>query len=79
VPEQSIGLKERELVPGKWETGWFEEELLAVQAASSEGVDLWIDPNLSKRIFLSDRLKSALKAASIRSPGMTMHRCRVVP
>jgi hypothetical protein len=79
VPEQSRGIKQNEFVAVDWEPSWSTEELLAVNAASSEGVDLWIDPHMSRRIFLSDRLQSALKAAGIRSPGMAMHRCRVVP
>lgn len=79
VPENSIGLKPGEIDPMKWDTGWFKEEMLAVRNASSEGVDLWLDPRIPSRIFLNDRLKSALKVAGIRSPGMTMHRCRVVP
>lgn len=78
VPEKSIGLKQGEIDPTKWDTGWFEKELLAVRAGSSEGVDLWLDPHIPRRIFLSDRLKLALKAAGISSPGTTLHRCLVV-
>ncbi len=79
VPEQSRGIKQNEFVDVDWEPSWSIEELLAVNPASSEGVDLWIDPHMSRRIFLSDRLKSAITDAGVRSRGMAMHRCFVVP
>lgn len=78
VPEQSRGIRQNEFVAVDWDPGWSEEELLAVDASASEGVDLWIDPHMSRRIFLSDRLKSAIQAAGIRTRGMTLHRCRVI-
>ena len=78
VPEKSTGIKKREIGGAQWVPDPSTEELLAVGAASSDGADLWIDLLMARRIFLSDRLKSALKAAGIRSPGMTLHRCRVV-
>lgn len=78
VPEQSRGIKKNEFVDVDWESASSTEELLAVNAGALEGVDLWIDPHMSSRIFFSDRLKSAITDAGIRSPGMKLYRCRVV-
>ncbi|MBU3260094.1 hypothetical protein KPG71_08740 [Roseovarius sp. PS-C2] len=43
----------------------FTRDRLAVRASAAEGVDLWAHPNLSERLFFSDRLKQAIEAAEL--------------
>ena len=52
---------------------------LAARASSVAGVDLWADPILMERIFLSDRLKTAIDAAKIKAKGFDFIAARVVP
>lgn len=78
VPEQSTGIKKHELGIALWVSDWSTRELLAVTAASADGTDVWIDLSMEVRIFFSDRLKSAITAAGVRSRGMKFQRCLVV-
>jgi hypothetical protein len=43
-----------------------------------KGADLWIDPQFRGRIFLSDRLQSALKPAHIRVLKLPLRPCSVI-
>jgi hypothetical protein len=78
VAEQSTGIKKHWANVAQWVPDWSTSELLAVTAASADGVDVWIDLSMKGRIFFSDRLKSAITAAGIRSRGMKFQRCLVV-
>jgi hypothetical protein len=51
---------------------------IGLRAASAEGADLWQDPALRERLFLTDRLKRAIKDAGIKARKMTMRKCAVV-
>jgi hypothetical protein len=78
IPEQSTGIK------GTGAKGVYRpdvaapREVYAVRAASAEGADLWRDPALHEQLFLTDRLKRAIKEAGIKARRMTMRKCVVV-
>ncbi len=78
VPEHSEGLKQSGLTPGFWMSKLAQNDVLAVKASSAEGADIWLDLHMDGRIFLSDRLKSALKPAGIRVLKMPIRPCVVV-
>lgn len=51
---------------------------LAVRSSSSNGVDLWADPQLMARLFLTDRLKRAIKAAGVKSRALNFQKAILV-
>ncbi|MCK0096501.1 hypothetical protein MWU60_13035 [Yoonia sp. F2084L] len=74
IPELSEGVK-----PLKGGVIWSpRRDVLAVDAACAEGVDLWRDPLIGRRIFMSDRLVKALKKAKLKIPNIGLAECRVV-
>ena len=77
IPELSENVKEALAVKGYWSPSG-ENDVLAVRADAAQGADLWIDPHFDSRLFLSDRLKSALKPAGIRVKKMPMRPCTVI-
>lgn len=77
IPEMSENVEQIGM-SGHWRSRIAQEDVLAVRADSAEGADLWIDPLFYGRIFLTDRLKSALKPAGIRVLRMPMRPCTVV-
>jgi hypothetical protein len=78
IPEQSMGIKEAGAKGVYRPDIVAPRELYAVRAASAEGADLWQDPALRERLFLTDRLKRAIKDAGIKARRMTMRKCAVV-
>jgi hypothetical protein len=78
IPEQSTGIR------GTGAEGVYRpdvaapREVYAVRAASAKGADLWRDPALREQLFLTDRLKRAIKDAGIKARRMTMRKCVVV-
>jgi hypothetical protein len=78
IPEKSENVER--VAPGsaKWASRVAQDDVLAVRADAALGADLWIDADYQGRIFLSDRLKSALKPAGIRVLKMPMRRCTVI-
>lgn len=52
---------------------------LAAKASAAVGVDIWADPILKRRLFVSDRLKQAIDAAGIRSKALTFVQARTLP
>ncbi|MCZ8133478.1 MAG: hypothetical protein O9248_00380 [Rhodobacteraceae bacterium] len=77
VPEKSIGIKETS-ARGVYAPEMVARDVLAVRAASAQGADIWQDPNLYFRLFLTDRLKQAIKEAGIKVRHMPMRKCVVV-
>jgi hypothetical protein len=77
IPEKSENVVEINR-SGHWRSRIAQEDILSVRADASEGADLWIDAHYKGRIFLSDRLKSALKPAGIRVLKMPMRPCIVI-
>lgn len=78
VPERSEGLELRGIVAKQWGSRLAQQDVLAVRASSADGADIWLDLNIGGRIFLSDRLKSALKPAGIRVLKMPIRPCITV-
>lgn len=85
IPEASKDV-EQALKPGQVEGYpdglWRDSNLydqLAVHAAAADGVDLWADPILQRRLFFSDRLKRAIEEAGIRSRALTFVAAGVIP
>jgi len=78
IPEKSE--KVERVAPGsaKWKSQIAQEDVLAVCAEAADGADLWIDSDFRGRIFLSDRLKSALKPAGLRVRQMPLRPCTVI-
>jgi hypothetical protein len=77
VAEQSTGLKQRGMTAGLWRSH-VGEDVLAARASAASGADLWIDLHMLGRIFLSDRLRTALKSAGIKVLKMPLRPCIVV-
>ncbi|MGL4238323.1 imm11 family protein [Tabrizicola sp.] len=77
IPEKSENVEETFAGSGRWKAAR-ENDVLAVRADAAPGADLWIDANFRGRIFLSDRLRSALKPAGIRVRQMPMRPCIVI-
>ena len=55
-----------------------DKDQLAVRAEAAQGVDLWYDPKIAKRLFLSDRLVQAIEEAGLKSRAFRFVRARVV-
>ncbi len=53
-------------------------DVIAVNVSSAEGPDLWRDPLLDERLFLSDQLAQALKAAKLKIPNIGLAPCKVM-
>jgi hypothetical protein len=84
VPEQSENVKQfmnaLEKTPrpdAPWE-GIYRNDILAARADAAEGVDLWHDPNLLSRLFLSNRLAQAIRAAGLKSRALKLHEAKIV-
>lgn len=52
-------------------------DILAVKATAAGGADLWHDPDLQNRFFLSDRLKQAIVAAGLKTKALNLYPARV--
>jgi hypothetical protein len=78
VAEQSTGLEQDGVAVGCWRSQ-YGEEVLAVKASATTGVDLWVERRMAGRIFLSDRLMSALKAPGMQMGTLEFRPCIVVP
>jgi hypothetical protein len=63
---------------GKWQPFGDGPDLLAVNQAAAAGVDLWADPKLTKRLFLTDRLKRAIEAAGVKSRALNFQEAILV-
>jgi hypothetical protein len=77
IPEKSENVKQS-LSGRSWSSRVAQEDILAVRAEAAIGADLWIDACYRSRIFLSDRLKLALKPAGIRVRQTPLRPCIVV-
>ena len=77
IPEKSENVKQIGETD-HWYSPVAQMDVLAVHAEAAKGADLWIDPFFNGRIFLSDRLKSALKPAGLRVRQMPMRPCIVI-
>ena len=51
---------------------------LAVRADAALGEDLWVDPMFRNRIFLSDRLLTAMQAEKIKVRALGLGECTVI-
>jgi hypothetical protein len=78
IPEKSENVERVAPSSAKWTSRIAQEDVLAVRADAALGADLWIDSDYQGRIFLSDRLKSALKSAGVRVLKMPMRPCTVI-
>ncbi len=78
IPERSENVER--VAPGsaKGHSRVAQEDVLAVRADAADGADLWIDAYYQGRIFLSERLKSALKPAGIYVLKMPIRPCTVI-
>jgi len=77
IPEMSENVKQIGET-NHWYSPVAQLDVLAVHAEAAKGADLWIDPFFNGRIFLSDRLKSALKPAGIRVRKLPLRPCTVI-
>ncbi len=61
-----------------WESdfGTYDDDV-AVSAAAFDGPDIWFEPKLSGKIFMSDRLVKALRKAKVKV-NFDLKKCRVV-
>lgn len=84
LPEESENVKQFVVAPepgprpGATWTSVYNTDELAVRASSADGVDIWSDPNISRRVFFSDRLKQAIDAAKFKSTALKFFEARVV-
>ena len=77
IPERSENVRESP-TKGFWWASGPNNDVLAVRASSADGEDLWADPHFHDRLFLSDRLKTAIKAEGLRLVNVPMRPCIVV-
>ena len=77
IPEMSENV-EQIGASSHWRPRVAQKDVIAVRADAAQGADLWIDPHYQGRIFLSDRLKSALKPAGLRVLRMPLRPCTVI-
>lgn len=77
VPEKSTDIKET-AKKGVYSPEIGASDVLAVRAASAQGADLWQDPAMLYRLFLTDRLKRAIKEAGIKVRHMPMRKSVVI-
>ena len=77
VPEKSTGINETPR-KGIYRSDITQRSMLAVRAASAQGADLWQDPAMHETLFLTDRLKQAIKEAGIKVRSMPIRKCVVV-
>lgn len=84
VPSASKNVREmrhRGFPDGKplrvWQSFGAPDEL-AVNARSALGLILWADPNLISRFFLTDRLKSAIEEAGVKSRALDFQKAILV-
>ena len=63
---------------GGWTTfATIKDDEVAASSAALDGPDIWVDPDLRRSIFLSERLGKALKKAKA-AHGFYLHSCRVI-
>jgi hypothetical protein len=85
APEHSKGVEQVQSLleatprPNAPWTHIYDRDVLAVKESSAQGVDLWCDPQIRRRIFLSDRLKKAIEAAGITSRALSLQKAKIVP
>lgn len=48
-----------------------------MRAAAAQGADLWHDPKMRNRFFMSDRLKQAIDAAGLKVKALDLYPARV--
>ena len=61
----------------KWKVnGWSKEKDVVVSSTVLEGPDLWFDPAIYNKIFMSDRLVQALSAISLKDV-FRVQECRI--
>ena len=60
-----------------WRNGYGHDQL-AVRASAAQGVDLWYDPKLRYRLFLSDRLVTAIEEDGLKSRAFRFFRAKTV-
>ncbi|MGB7244994.1 MAG: DUF1629 domain-containing protein [Sulfitobacter sp.] len=81
VPEESEEIKLRGTNAQQGDI-WYNDYntgKIAVSAKSAAaGADLWMDTNFRERIFVSDRLKVAIKEAGIKASALTFLPCKVI-
>jgi hypothetical protein len=56
---------------------WFEEGDVALSTAALEGADMWFDPIVYNRIFMSNALAEALQSAGV-AEDWRLKQCRIV-
>ena len=76
LPEHSKNVEEVNN-SGNW-MSYSGNDVLAVASDALEGVDLWVDPTIQRRIFFSDRLKIAIKEHEIRATRMKIRPVKVI-
>jgi hypothetical protein len=79
IPEKSENIEPSGPESPKWARKYGAmSDILAVRAESADGEDLWVDPNFRRRLFLTDRLVSAITSAKIKIRNPAFSECRVI-
>ena len=76
VIKKSIGLRPY-TVPGKYSYGDLKDDTIAVNAKAFTGVDLWMEPTITRTIFFSGRLYHALQQSGL-AKDLNFARCVAV-
>lgn len=77
VPEASIGL-EHTNVAGRWKTDLSGNHEVALDPSRVGELDLWRDRSLRNGVFVSDRLKKAIKSAGLSTRWLGFRPCKIV-
>lgn len=78
VPEECTGLITFVKGGDKWLSNFGDDTVAVLKNVALAGVDLWMDPRLNERIFLSDRLKIAIKDHKIKATSMKMKPTKLI-
>ena len=79
VADESVGLRPSSRGEGIW--GWYgsgKTDKLALRVPDDFALDIWIDWQLPQWVFVSDRLKEAIKETGIKGYEFTFKQCRLL-
>ncbi len=77
LPDLSTGLREVGITGEVWQAIPEGKNKLAVDPKAAENLDLWLDRTILSRVFVSDRLKAAIKASDLSARWLGFRACKV--
>ena len=78
LPDLSTGLRAVGTSGKVWQAIPEGKNQLAVDPIPANDLDLWLDRSILSRVFVSDRLKSAIKGSGLKARWIEFRPCKVV-